>query len=186
MTALLTTPAALGSGGAHLAPGGASGSPDLKTILDNHKTVIAEAVAAGAQAIAGLPQKRRVTIGHADLTAAANGATQAVDIGAALPAGSRILGTEIKVTTPFSGGGLASCAIDIGTAGDPDAFVDGADVFSAAVDGESATRPLGICPNKSFPAGVQLQALVIPDAGHNLVDITAGAVSVEVMFVVLP
>jgi hypothetical protein len=126
-------------------------------------------------------QKRTVTVGHADLDAAA--LTQAIDIGEDLPANARILGVAIKLTTAFSGGGAAAVSVDIGSSGDVDAIVDGANLFAAAVDGQASTRPAGIAPNKHFVAATQLTATFISDV--NVVGLTAGAVTIDVLFTVL-
>lgn len=127
-------------------------------------------------------QKRTVTIGHADLTDADTSETE--NIGAALPANARILGVSLHTVTAFSGGGTGSLTVDIGSAGDIDAIIDGADLFAAVVDGQAATRPLGIAPNKLFAAGgAQLTATFVTDT--TLAAFTAGAVTIDVLFAVL-
>ena len=55
--------------------------------------------------------------------------------------------------------------------------------YAAAVDGGLATIPKGIRPNKFFAAGGQLTAQV--DANVNVADLTAGAVTIDVMYTVL-
>lgn len=56
MTTTLDTPTEIGSGGAHLAPGGAAGSPTLFEILENHKAILDELGGgfAGARAVRGV------------------------------------------------------------------------------------------------------------------------------------
>lgn len=131
---------------------------------------------------ASLPvSKKTVTIGHADLTDADG--SQTINIGTALPANSRIVGVDMHTYTPFTGGGAGVVTVDIGTSGDVDALIDGADLFAAAVDGGLATIPKGIRPNKFFAAGGQLTAQV--DANVNVADLTAGAVTIDVMYTVL-
>lgn len=151
-------------------------------------TVAGQLTEVKAIADAGMPvQKRSLHLTQADLTDAVNGEAQAINIGAVLPANARIVGADIKLTTPFTGGGVASVACDIGTAGDIDAIVDGADMLAAAVDGQSSTRPNGIAPNKHFvAAGAQLIATFTPDVAKPLVDLTAGEATIDVLFVVLP
>mgnify|MGYP001610441311 CR=1 len=135
---------------------------------------------------AGMPVlKKTLTVAHGDLTEGGVGATQAINLDTALPANARIIGRTLKLATPFTGGAVASCAVDIGTAGDPDAIVDGADVFTAAVDGQASTDPSGIAPNKHFAAGGQLLATFIPDAGHTLLELTAGSIVIDVLYTVL-
>jgi hypothetical protein len=131
--------------------------------------------------------KRTVTVGHADLTDAVNGEAQAINIGATLPANARIIGVDLHDYTPFTGGSASAVALDIGTSGDVDAIIDGADVFAAAVDGGPATIPAGIRPNKTFvSAGAQLLATFTPDGGHTLLALTAGSIIIDVWYLVLP
>lgn len=129
----------------------------------------------------GQVQRRVVTVGHADLTAAA--VSEAIAIGAALPANAHVLGVNVSLATPFSGGGATSCVVDIGSTGDADALIDGANVFAAAVDGMASTRPLGIAPNKIFASSTQLNATFISDV--NVAALTAGSATIEVLFTVL-
>jgi len=131
----------------------------------------------------GSIQKRSLTATHATITAAAGDET--LSIGAALPANSRILGVSIHTVTAFSGGTVGDFTVDIGSAGDIDALVDGANLFAAAVDGQVATRPLGIAPNKFFAAATQLQAKFICGS-DDVGDATAGACTIDVLFEVLP
>ncbi len=143
---------------------------------------VASAYAAGAAGV-GL-QKRTVTVGHADLTDADT--SQDIPIGAVLPANARILGVALHTATAFAGGTVSALALDIGSSGDVDALIDGADLFGTVVDGQAATRPLGIAPNKLFAtAGAQLVARFV-STGDNLVNLTAGAVTIDVYFSVLP
>lgn len=146
-----------------------------------HAVALATAQAA---AQSSLPlQKRTVTVGHAALTDADT--SQDVNIGAVLPANARIMGVSLHTVTAFAGGTVSALALDIGTSGDIDALVDGADLFAAAVDGQAASRPLGIAPNKLFAsAGAQLVARFV-STGDNLVNLTAGAVTIDVLFVEL-
>ena len=122
-------------------------------------------------------KKMSVTIGHADLTAA--GVTETETIGT-IPAGSVVLAVNIAVGTAFTG--IAGpIGVDIGTAGDVDALVDNA-VISTAVDGEASTCPAGISPNKQFAAATTLIATVVSSSG-NLVDASAGAMTIDIFYV---
>jgi hypothetical protein len=139
------------------------------------------ASAAGATTAPGAVQILSVAVGHADLTAAAT--SQSVNLGAALPANARILGTpNIKLETPFSGGGAAAATVDVGSAGDPDALVDGANVFAAAVDGQASSVPPGIASHKHFAASTQLTATFASDV--NVAALTAGACTIEVAYTI--
>jgi hypothetical protein len=138
---------------------------------------------AGASGASGGVDKRSVTIAHGDLTAAAT--SEAIEIGEPLPANARIIGVSIHTVTPYSGGSVSAAVVDIGTSGDADAIVDGANVFAAAVDGQASTLPAGIAPNKLFAAaGAQLLATVATTNG-NVADLTAGTITIDVLFAVL-
>lgn len=146
---------------------------------------VAKLAAAMALADAGITlQKRSVTVGHADLTDADT--SQTINIGATLPANARIVGASIHTCTAFSGGSVSALVVDIGTSGDVDAIVDGADLMSTVQDGQAASRPLGIAPNKLFAAaGAQLIA-TFTSTTDNLVNLTAGTCTIDVLFSVLP
>lgn len=136
----------------------------------------------GALADAGVSlQKRTVTVGHADLTDADTSEDE--NIGAAMAANARILGVTIKLATPFAGI-TGPVTVDVGSAGDIDALVDGANLTDAAVDGQASTMPLGIAPFKHFSGATQLVARFL-SADGNLVDCSAGAVTIDVHFAVL-
>jgi hypothetical protein len=135
---------------------------------------------------AGMPVlKKTVTVGQADLTAAVNGLAQAINIGTALPSNARIVGVDMRSYTPFTGGGASAVALDVGTSGDVDALVDGADALAAAVDGGPATMPPGVRPNKTFASGGQLIATFTPDGGATLLALTAGSIVIDVLYTVL-
>jgi len=142
--------------------------------------------AAEASIAASLPvSKKTVTIGHADLTDAVAGEAQAINLSTALPSNARIVGTDMRSYTPFTGGSVSAVTCDIGTSGDVDALIDGADLQTAAVDGGPATMPKGVRPNKTFASGGQLLATFYPDGGHALDALTAGSIVIDVLYVVL-
>jgi hypothetical protein len=125
--------------------------------------------------------KKTVTVGHADLTDADG--SQAINIGTALPNNARIVGVDMRALTAFSGGTASAVTVDVGTSGDVDALIDGADVFAAAVDGGPATMPAGIRPNKMFASGGQLIATFAAD--DDVADLSAGSVIIDVLYTVL-
>ena len=134
-------------------------------------------------ALIELRGKRTVTITHADLTEATNNTAQAINIGATLPANARITGVDMRALTVFTGGSVSAVTCDIGTSGDVDALIDGADLQTTAVDSGPATMPQGIRPNKMFASGgAQLLATFYPDSGHALLALTAGSVVIDVSF----
>jgi hypothetical protein len=137
-------------------------------------------------ALIELRGKRTVTITHADLTEATNNTAQAINIGATLPANARITGVDMRALTVFTGGSVSAVTCDVGTSGDVDALIDGADLQTTAVDGGPATMPQGIRPNKTFvTAAAQLIATFYPDPGHALLALTAGSVVIDVSFVTM-
>jgi hypothetical protein len=135
-----------------------------------------------AGTFAGMVQKRVLAIGHADLTDADG--SQTLNIGTALPTNAMILGVSIALATSFTGGGAGIVTVNIGSAGDPDAIVANADLFAAAVDGVASTFSDGIAPRKIFALATQLTATV--DADVDVADLTAGAATITVAFIVLP
>lgn len=147
---------------------------DVEAALAEIKTLVDAGMVVG---------KRTVTVAHGDLT---DGDTsQTINIGAVLPANARIVGVDLRELTDFSGGGTASLTVDVGTAGDIDALIDGADLFTgSAVDGGPSTIPQGIRPNKTMGAA-QLIATFVCDGGHVLSDFTAGSVTIDVLYTVL-
>jgi len=152
------------------------------TIGGNATSIVVAAPMSLAASQLGTIQTRTVTITHTTLDAAA--LTQTINIGAVLPANAMIVGVNVAQATATTGGGASSCVVDIGTSGDVDALVDGANVFAAAVDGMVSTQPRGIAPNKVFvTAGAQLIATVIGDV--NVALLTAGSFTITVAFVAI-
>lgn len=154
----------------------------LRVKLAEHDTGLDAADAAILALQGGAIQKRTVTVGHADLTDAVNGHAQVVNIGAVLPANARILGRELSGLTEFSGGSVSSCTVSIGGT-DADAIVAAQDIFTGAgVVAKQGTS--GVNPNGNL-GGQQLTATFTPDGGHALEALTAGAITITVLFAVL-
>lgn len=151
----------------------------LKTLRDEAEARLA-ALEAGTTGTG--VQKRTVTVGHADLTAAVNGTAQAVNIGAALPANAQVLAHEVDVTTLFSGGGATAVKLDVGGT-DADAIVTQQDVFTGAATGK-LSGPAGVHRQGGFSAE-QLVATFTPDGSHTLLGLTAGAATITVWYTVL-
>lgn len=127
----------------------------------------------------GVIQKRVLTFGHADLTAAA--LSQALNLGAALPAGATIVGTpSVAVSAAFTDGAGATVTLDIGTAGDPNA-IGTWDLDAAPIDGQAGAYTPGIAPGRLYAGATQLLATVTSDV--NVDTLTAGAAVITVLFV---
>lgn len=137
---------------------------------------------------ASAPQKATATIAFGALAAGTvNGAAVSVNVGAALPANARILSVALRLATPFTGGGATSVALALGTTNDLAAIVSAANVLAAAVDGQASTLTPGKAPGKLFAtAGAQLLATFTPDGSHALSGLTAGSITVDVLYSVLP
>ena len=145
-------------------------------------SIVAGAPITFASTQLGTIQTRTLTLGHADLTDADG--EQSINIGAVLPANAMIVGVNVALATPFTGGTATSVLLDIGASGDPDAIVANCDLFAAAVDGMASTLPAGIAPFKVFvSAGAQLLATVAAD--DDVADLVAGAATITVSFVVI-
>lgn len=126
-------------------------------------------------------QVRTVTIGHADLTAAAT--SEAVNLGAVLGADGpyQILGITMTGHTEFAGGGTTAATVDVGDVTDPNAITAAADVFTGA--GVLPRRgTAGIDPDRLLANGAQLLATVSSDGAHIVSDFTAGAVTITLTF----
>lgn len=120
-----------------------------------------------------------VDIGQADLTSAVNGAAQSINLGSALPAGAWVVAVEIVQTTPFTEAGATACDLDIGITGDLDALVDGFDARGSAA---GRYRPLTGGRSQGDFAALQLKATFTPDSLHNLLGLTAGAMTIKVVY----
>lgn len=120
---------------------------------------------------------RTLELTHADLTLEAK--TQVLAIGAALPAGARVIGRELRLTTPFSGPGASSVTADVGSSADADAIVVAANIFTGAPGAQAGTA--GINPTGSYGA-VALQATITSNVNLDL--LSAGALVIDVLFVV--
>jgi hypothetical protein len=131
------------------------------------------------QGFAARVRKLVATVGHADLTAEAG--SQVIALGT-LPAGSRVLGVRIALATAFTGGGAGSVTVDVGSTGDADALVDGANLFAASADGECSSITAGVAPNKGFAAATVINGTFAADVDVD--DLTAGACTIEVLYAV--
>lgn len=122
-------------------------------------------------------RKVTLTVGHADLTAAAT--SQVINIGsAALPSGAYVVGRTITLATAFSGGGSSAASVDIGGT-DADCIVDGESIFTGATTAKAGTS--GIDPFGAL-GGQQLTATFISDVNVALLD--AGSATITVLYVV--
>lgn len=127
--------------------------------------------------------KRTVTVGHADLTDAVNGHAQVVNIGAVLPTNAVVFACAPTGITPFSGGSVSECKLDVGGT-DADAIINALELITDAPTEAEINAAGGLLPQGAYSAQ-QLTATFTPDAGHPLVDLTAGAVTITAWYFIL-
>lgn len=122
---------------------------------------------------------RRV-IGHADLTESGNGVAQQIPLGT-LPAGARVIGRSVNLNTFFTGGGATTCTMSIGTTTDPDSVMAALSVLDTTTNDIPLQGTSGVSPVGPYTGA--LVAEFDADAGHNLLALTAGEITVEIYFV---
>jgi hypothetical protein len=162
-----------------LTGGEGTGIRPLCGTIVGYDSTLGVAVLVGAVNQGARLQKLEQTIEHGDLTAAAT--TEAVALGT-LPAGAWVLDHEIYITTLFSGGSVATCTLDIGGT-DTDAIVDGHDVFTGAATGRLRGSTLGVHPTGYFSS--QAMVATFTSTTDNLVNLSAGALVVTILYIVL-
>jgi hypothetical protein len=138
--------------------------------------------------IYGTVQKATTTITFAALTAAAttqtlspNGAATGITGSLLLPANSRVIGREINGTVGFTGGALSAMTIGVGGVSSID-IVSSQSVFTAVglVAGTSGTNPQPL-----YAAATQVTVLFTATSA-NVNAATAGSVTIDVLYLVLP
>lgn len=142
--------------------------------------------------------RRRRTITFADLAAGvAVGASVDVPLGAVLaglagqqqpthrlPAGALLVNAPVlKLDTQFTGGGVTSCGVTIGTAGSPTVLATNFDVRGSSASGVFVDMTRGVW--RVVPAGADplIVCRFTPDGGHSLSQLTAGSCTIEFVFV---
>jgi hypothetical protein len=153
--------------------------------------LLGPAVAAGvAGQIGGLVQKASLNLGFAAINGVA-GTSTTVNVVAggppattpALPANSRIIGREIRIATAFSGGAISAMTLSLGITGTTTQIVNAQTVFTGTTGNLAGTS--GTDPQPFYAASTQLIA-TITSTGANLTALTAGALVLDVLYVVLP
>jgi hypothetical protein len=107
---------------------------------------------------------------------------QAVDFDAAIPAADTgpilFVGAAVEVTTPLSDGGVGTFTCDVGIKdGDTDAFLDAADLSTAAGD-------INV-PKGAVQSGIigNITGTIIVDGSVNLNTLTAGDFTVKIFYI---
>lgn len=167
-----------GKGGANIG----DGSPRLGPVLQEIQSNLA---GLDTSSVAATIVKRTVTITQAADLAGVAALTLTKNIGAVLPANARLVGYEVDAATLVSGGTINAATLSIGVTGTAAAIGAATSVFTGAT-GFPKTLTAGA---KGYPmcniGGAQLTATVTATAG-NLSVATAGSLTVNVFYIVLP
>lgn len=125
--------------------------------------------------------KKQIT--HADLTAAANGASQDVELGT-VPAGSVLMYAWYALNTQFTGGAASAVAMIVGFSGDTNGVIESVDVFGGTADGVNKKGTQGTGMGLPLEAATTINVNFTPDGAHSLLNLTAGDVEVELVYAV--
>lgn len=117
------------------------------------------------------PRRKVVTIGHADLTAAA--LTQEIPIDD-LPAGAQVTGWDNSDITAFSGGGAGAVTMSIGPSAAPTSIMAATSVFTGVATATRGTA--GVRPNAYYAAATSIVAKFTADV--NVALLTAGSITI--------
>ena len=134
----------------------------------------------------GLIRVMTFDVVEGDITTA--GAAETINFDESLPEGCYPLGVRVGVSAIFTGGTISDYTVDVGFAADVDALVDGADLFSAAVDGEAATVTLDVSPHKfvTGSAAARLPSATFRCGSDDVADATAGACRLTIIYMIVP
>lgn len=154
--------------------------------LEDGYALVEPAPAMSAPETTGQLLKKSVTIpfNHASFLAEGDdGDAVDINVGSALPDGAVLVGRRYTIVTPFAGAGLATLTMMVGFAGDTNGVIEAVDVLSdvageyAGVAGTAMGGPAG---------GKQLVANFDPDAAAGLDELTAGELTIDVFYIVMP
>lgn len=120
------------------------------------------------------------TVTHADFSAALP--VETITLSLVVPAGSLVEGVVLETSTGFTGGGAASCVLNIGDATDANRFSSGGNpsIFTAIQTTTGSDAP--ICRSDTTLKA----ALTVTGEGATAAGLTAGSTKVTVFFTVLP
>ena len=134
-----------------------------------------------------IPRLLALQITTTELTASAN--SQSINFATAIPAKAIVHGAWFDLDTVFSGGGAASCVIDVGDGTDADGYVDNEDVFTGATTGQRSTpttAPALLDSNGvDIDDGARTPAVLIT-ADVNVDTLTAGDVTAYILYTPSP
>jgi hypothetical protein len=135
---------------------------------------------AGLSVVAGGLQKATKTVGQADLSGTT---AQTIDFASALPTGAMLLGTQVNLVTPFTGGGVSSLDLDVGKAGAIEAYIKDLDILGSSA-GYYSFDGTPTAPPPVSASGVTIRLTFTPDGGTNMTALTAGSLTVIAYYVV--
>jgi hypothetical protein len=190
-TASDATPKALGVAAAGTSPNFSRADHVHATVASDATPAALGTAAAGTSAEcsradhvhATIMGKRTVTIGHANLTDAVNGEAQAINLQTALPPNAMVFAHALTDITPFSGGSVSACKLDVGGT-DADAIVNALELIADAPTEAELIAAAGLLPQGQYSAQ-QLTATFTPDAGHALSALDAGSITITVWYQIL-
>lgn len=129
-------------------------------------------------------RKESLTITHADLTDDVDGEAQAITVGT-LPTGAVVLFSTITLTTQFTGGSVSAVAVDLGWSGSTEILMKDFDALGSAASGavyDTGATAVAYLPR--LASAKTILATFTPDGGHDVEDLTAGSLTVDVYYVV--
>jgi hypothetical protein len=131
-------------------------------------------------------RKLQLQITESDLTESSDGVAQAINIGSALPANAFVLGTDVLLTTQFTGGSATEVDLDIGVSGAIKSLLGDLDVLASTASGAhyNIGDAVGTRVNGYF-GGSQLIATFTPDGSHDLADLDAGDLTITILYTVM-
>jgi hypothetical protein len=118
------------------------------------------------------------TVDHADL--AGGGITNNYAL-TGFPANARLLSAHVELDTEFSGGGVASCTVAVGDAGDNAELMTATNVFTGAGAGLKVADGALLASNQYEAAYAPLATFVV-DGAHTTDDLTAGSCVVNIEY----
>jgi hypothetical protein len=192
-----TIPDSFGKGGANIG----DGTPVLSTVLQEHKTALGvldtaqsaalqAAIDASAAAVAVAAAntgivKRTITVTQADDLAAVDDTTLTKNLGAILPTNARLVGCEISVGTLISGGAINAVTASIGVTGTAAAIGQATSVFTGATGFPKALTAGASGYMMHSLSGLQA-TVTVTSTGANLSAATAGSITANLYYIVLP
>jgi len=127
---------------------------------------------------------RTFTVAHGDFTAAAGNETLEDD--EEFPEGARLVGYYQNLTAEFAGGTISAAVVDVGiSASETDTLTDGTNVFTAAGTGESFGSGTNAKPTQPQDLGGKKLRVKLTTTGDNVVNATAGGLSVTALYAVI-